>query len=31
MFSSSFSKGFGLGHVCLVVAILAIVTFATQL
>lgn len=31
MFSPSYNKGFGLGHVCVIVALLAVVTIATQL
>lgn len=31
MFSSPQSKGVGLGYICIAVAVLAVVTFATQL
>lgn len=31
MFSSSYNKGVGLGYVCIAVALLAVITFATQL
>lgn len=31
MYSNSYSKGIGLGHVCVVVVLLAVITLATQL
>lgn len=31
MYSPSYNKGIGLGHVCIVVAVLALLTLATQL
>ena len=31
MYTSSYNKGFGLGQVCVVVALLAVLTLVTQL